>query len=251
MAMNEDQRATSTAMSTVHIHLCLQAVVYENMVIPGSTESMVALGNIEETLKRVYFDNIKEVIALVPRPPIVMINHGPRFYACAHSTLRRRSEGFQGYAHACSFVATELQLRGCVVVHGSSFWCKLVSSLTQAEYGTHVVNTDQVAPNDPHHHHHRAFAVYEKRLFYEKMIAACYVDPQVLRRCQELMHSKAIEIPRFKDKGSDKTRLHFASTMDSSRWISSERLQAMEEETRRDETTRRPGRMWQNFEVIL
>ena len=135
MAMNEDQRATST----IHIHLCLQAVVYENMIIPGSTESMVALGNME-TLKRVYIDNIKEVIALVPRPPIVMINHDPRFYACAHSTLRRRSEGFQGYAHACSLVATELQLRGCVVVHGSSFWCKLVSSLTQAEYGTHIVS---------------------------------------------------------------------------------------------------------------
>ena len=88
MAMNEDQRSTST----VHIHLCLQAVVYEGVIIPGSTESMVALGNMEETLKRVYIDNIKEVIALVPRPPIVMINHDPRFYACAHSTLRRRSE---------------------------------------------------------------------------------------------------------------------------------------------------------------
>ncbi|OLP89189.1 hypothetical protein AK812_SmicGene29352 [Symbiodinium microadriaticum] len=69
----------------------------------------------------------------------------------------------------------------------------------EAEYGTHIVSTDQVAINDPHHHHHRAFAVYEKQLFYEKMIAACYVNPQVLRRCQELMHTDAIEIPRFKD----------------------------------------------------
>ena len=50
------------------------------------------------------------------------------------------------------------------------------------------------------------------------------------------MRTNAIEIPRFKDIWSDKTRLHFASTMDSSRWISSERLLAMEEETRRDET---------------
>ena len=95
------------------------------------------------------------------------------------------------------------------------------------------------------------FAVYEKQLFYEKMIAACYVNPQVLRNCQELMHTNAIEIPRFKDIWSDKTKLHFASTMDSGRWISSERLQTMEERTRNDETARRPGRMWQDFEVIL
>ena len=158
MAMNEDQRATTT----IHLHLCLQAVVYENLIIPGSTESVAALGKLEETLNRVYVDNLKEVIALVPRPPIVMINHDPRFYACAHSTLRRRAGGFQGYAHACSYVATELQLRGCVVVHGSSFWCKLVSSLSQADYGTHVISADQVAPNDPHHHHHRAICSVRK-----------------------------------------------------------------------------------------
>ena len=95
------------------------------------------------------------------------------------------------------------------------------------------------------------FAVYEKQLFYEKMIAACHVNPQVLRNCQELMHTNAIEIPRFKDIWSDKTKLHFASTMGSGRWISSERLQTMEERTRNDETARRPGRMWQDFEVIL
>ena len=246
-ALSEDQRATTT----IHIHLSLQAVVYENLNIPGSKESAAALGNMEETLKSVYVDAIKEVIALVPRPPIVMINHDPRFYACAHPTLRRRSEGFQGYAHACSYVATELQLRGCVVVHGSSFWCKMVSSLTQAHCGTHVLSTDQVAPGDPHHHHFRAYAVYEKQLFYEKMIAPCYVNPQVLLNCQILLHSKAIEIPRFKDIWSDRTKLNFASTTDSGTWISSERRQAMEEETKRDASMRRPGRMWQDFQVIL
>ena len=246
LALSEDQRATTT----IHIHLCLQAVVYENLIIPGSTESVAALGNMEETLKHVYVDTIKEVIPLVSRPPIVMINHDPRFYACAHQTLRKR-EGFQGYAHACSYVATELQLRGCVVVHGSSFWCKLVSSLTQAHYGTHVLSTDQVAANDPHHHHLRAFAVYEKQLFYEKMIGACYVNPQVLLNCQILLHSKAIEIPRFKEIWSDHTKLNFASTADSEAWISSERRQAMERETQRDTSERRPGRMWQDFQMIL
>ncbi|CAE7705382.1 unnamed protein product [Symbiodinium sp. KB8] len=75
-ALNEDQRSTTT----IHIHLCLQAVVYENLNIPASTDSVAALGNMEQTLKRVYIDNIKEVIALVSRPPIVMINHDPRMW---------------------------------------------------------------------------------------------------------------------------------------------------------------------------
>ncbi|OLP88351.1 hypothetical protein AK812_SmicGene30348 [Symbiodinium microadriaticum] len=69
-ALSENQRATTT----VHIHLCIQAIVYENMIIPMSEESVDAFSDMEETLKRVYIDNIKEVIALVPTPPIVMIN---------------------------------------------------------------------------------------------------------------------------------------------------------------------------------
>ena len=57
-----------------------------------SEESVDAFSDMEETLKRVYIDNIKEVIALVPTPPIVMINRDERFYACAHGRLRRREE---------------------------------------------------------------------------------------------------------------------------------------------------------------
>ena len=174
-ALTEDQRSTTA----VHIHLCLQAIVYENMVIPMSDDSMDAFSDMEETLRRVYIDNVKEIIALVPRPPIVMINHDKRFYACAHGALRRR-ENFHGYARARSFVAMELRLWGCVVVHGSSFWCKMVSSLHGADYETHVISTETVSNNDPHHHHFRAFAIYEKQLFCEKMIAACYMDSEIL-----------------------------------------------------------------------
>ena len=168
------------------------------MAIPMSDSSVDAYSGMEETLRlrRVYIDNIKEIIALVPRPPVVMINHDKRFFACAHGTLRRR-EGFPGYARACSFVAMELRLWGCVVVHGSSFWCKSVSSLHGAEYGTHVISTETVSSSDPHHHQYRAFAIYEKQLFCEKMIAARYMDSEILKRCQVLLHCKAIDIPRF------------------------------------------------------
>ena len=156
-ALPEDQRVTAT----VHIHLCLQAIVFESLAIPLHESSMDARSDVESTLKQVYIQNIVEILKLVPRPPIVMINHDRRFYACAHRTLRQR-EDFPGYDAACAYITMELRLRGCVVVHGSSFWCKMVSSLRDGEYGAHVLSTDKISGTEPHPHHHRAFALCEK-----------------------------------------------------------------------------------------
>ena len=220
------------------------------MAIPMSESSVDVYNDMEATLRRVYIDSITEIIALVPRPPVVMINHDKRFVACAHGTMRRR-EDFPGYVKACSFVAMELRLRGSVVVHGSSLWCKMVSSLHGAEYGTHVISTEKVFNTEPHHRHYRAFAIYEKQLFCEKMIAACYMNSEILKQCQVLLHCKAIDIPRFKQIWSDNAQLHFASTLNSRDWVPPDRLRTMEEETRRNDDVRRSGRIWQNFEVSL
>ena len=131
----EDQQATSK----VHIHLCLQAVVFEHLAILLHESSVDAGSDMEATVQRVYIENIAEILKLVPRPPIVMIDHDKRFYASAHRTLRQREE-FPGYDAACAYITMELRLRGYVVVHGSSFWCKMVSSLRDGEYGTHVIS---------------------------------------------------------------------------------------------------------------
>ena len=77
------------------------------------------------------------------------------------------------------------------------------------------------------------------------------MDSEVLKRCQVLLHCKAIDIPRFKEIWSDNTQLRFASTMNSRDWVPPDRLRTMEEQTRRNDDGRRSGRIWQNFEVSL
>ncbi|OLP76572.1 hypothetical protein AK812_SmicGene43476 [Symbiodinium microadriaticum] len=77
------------------------------------------------------------------------------------------------------------------------------------------------------------------------------MDSEILKRCQVLLHCKAIDIPRFKEIWSDNTQLRFASTMNSRDWVPPDRLCTMEEQTKRNDDGRRSGRIWQNFEVSL
>ena len=99
-ALSEEQRSTVT----VHIHLCLQAVVCENLAVPLHESSMDARSNLESILKRVYVQHIAAILKLVPRPPIVMINHDKCFFAYAHKTLRQR-ENFVGYDAVGAYLA--------------------------------------------------------------------------------------------------------------------------------------------------
>ena len=104
-ALSEEQWSTIT----MHIHLCLQAVVYENLAVPLHESSMDVRSNMESILKRVYVQHIAAILKLVPRPPIVMINHDKRFFACAHKTLRQR-ENFVGYDAVGAYLALELRM---------------------------------------------------------------------------------------------------------------------------------------------
>ena len=78
------------------------------------------------------------------------------------------------------------------MLHGSSFWCKMISSLRQSETGTHVLSSDKIVDTEPHLHHHRAVAIYEKQLFCEKMVTACYLNSVGLSEWQKLLHHKTI-----------------------------------------------------------
>ena len=156
-ALPEDLRSTTT----VHIHLCLEAVVFENLAIMLHESSVDARSNMESTLKRVYVQHIAEILKLVPRPPIVMINHDKRFFACAHKTLRRR-EDVVGYDAVGAYLA--LELRECegawwfmVPPSGARWSILFVKAITG--------HTFSLLETEPHLHHHKAFAMYEKQLF--------------------------------------------------------------------------------------
>lgn len=237
-------------MVTVHIHLCLQAVVFENLAVPLHESSVAARNSMELTLKSVCLKRFEVILSLVSRPPIVMINHDRRFIAHAHRTLSNR-QVFIGCDAIGAYLALELRMHGCIVVHGSSFWCKLTSSLRDSQTGSHILSTDKVSVNEPHQHHRRGFAIYEKQLFYEKMISACYLNSESLSRWQNMLHRRTINVKCFREIWMDSTKLLFSSTVDTNAWISSERRQAIEDENRPSDFVRRPGMSWQNFDISL
>ena len=111
-------------MASVHVHLCLK----------------------DTYLK--YFDTILD---MVPRPPVVMINHDRRFLAASHKVLDRRQD-FAGYDAVGACLALQLRLRGCIVVRGSSFWCKLMSSLKESHSGSHAFSTEKITEHEPQKH---------------------------------------------------------------------------------------------------
>ena len=84
---------------------------------------------------------ILQTMKLVSRAPIVVINHKFGFIFGACYDARRRSQ-FIGLAAIGAYIALDLGVRGCVVVHGTSFWCKRTTTtvrifflLIQSEVG--------------------------------------------------------------------------------------------------------------------
>ena len=69
---------------------------------------------------------------LLSRDPIAAINRDLRFTFGASQDAQRRSQ-FIGLAAIGAYIALELRVRGCVVVQGSPFWCKLVCLLSQGQ----------------------------------------------------------------------------------------------------------------------
>ncbi|CAE7215039.1 unnamed protein product [Symbiodinium sp. CCMP2456] len=113
--MLQEQRS----MATIHVHLCLQAIVLENLAVPLHESSAQARDSMEALLKDVYRKYFDLIIDMVSRPPIVMINHDKHFFAAAHKTLERRQE-FPGY----DAVGAQLRLRGWIVVQGGAIYEK-------------------------------------------------------------------------------------------------------------------------------
>ena len=102
-------------MATVHVHLCLQAIIHENLAVPLHDSSTQARDNMEEILKDVYLKYFDIILTKVSRPPTVMINHDRRFLAAAHKVLNQRQE-FAGYDAVGAYLTLQLRLRGCALV---------------------------------------------------------------------------------------------------------------------------------------
>ena len=84
-----------------------------------------------------------------------------RVVGAANQALRQRAENFHGF-HAQLLLFVEDGLMDC--------------QLKQSTTGIHMLSVDAHGDGDEHLRHWRAFAICEKQLFSEKMVAACFID---------------------------------------------------------------------------
>ena len=146
--MTEVQRSTLT----IHVHLSMQSIVLDNLILPFSDAANGAelRQNTQKMLKETYVDPIVEIARMTTRAPIININHDPRFVAAASETAKSVENGLVGFHAMGAYVALELRVRGCVVIHGSSFWSKMATHLKQSTNGSHVLSWEPAGDGDEH-----------------------------------------------------------------------------------------------------
>ena len=141
--------------------------------------------NTQRMLKETYVDPIVEIARMTTRAPIANINHDPRFVAAASERAKSVENGLVGFHAMGAYVALELRVRGCVVIHGSSFWSKMAVHMTQSSNGYRMLSWEPAGDGDEHLRLWRAFAIYEKQLFTEKMVSVSFMDPDKIRDWDE------------------------------------------------------------------
>ena len=166
--MTDTQKATLT----VHIQLSMQSVVVDNIIWPLSDVGSGVTDRLEaqRKLKTTYVEPIIEIARMTARAPIININHDPRFVAAGSEEAKKVEHNLTGFHAMGAYVALELRVRGCVVIHRSSFWSKMACQLKQSSTGIHMLSWETHGDGDEHIRLWRAFAVYEKQLFTEKMV---------------------------------------------------------------------------------
>ena len=97
---------------------------------------------------------------MTTRAPSININHDPRFVAAGSEEAKKVENNLTGKQAMGAYVALELRVRGCVVIHGSSFWSKMACQLKQSSNGVHMLSWETNGDGDEHVRLWRAFAVY-------------------------------------------------------------------------------------------
>ena len=129
-SVSESHRATAT----IHVHLTMQSVVLGaiNWPLSDTAGGVEIRLRAQELLKSTYVEPIVEMARLTARPPIVNINHDPRVIAVGSLAAKRVEHHTVGYRAMGAYVAFELPVRGCVVIHGSSDGSKVACHLKQS-----------------------------------------------------------------------------------------------------------------------
>ena len=174
-SMTPEQRG----MVTVHVRLSLQAVMLDNLRWPmnDAGEGATIRADSQSKLVETYVKPILDIARLTSRAPIININHDHRFLSAGNHRLRAGAGTFTGFLGIGACLALELRSRGCLVVHGSTFWSKMVSHMRGS----------------------RGFAIYEKQLFVEKMVAVCFLNHDKTSQWAEQITTPILAQERYND----------------------------------------------------
>ena len=188
--MNDIQKSTLTA----HIHLSMQSVVVDNIVWPFSDVGCGVTLRLEaqQKLKATYVEPIIEIARMTARAPIININHDPRFVAAGSEEAKKVENNLTGFQAMGAYVALELRVRGCVVIHGSSFWSKMACQLKQSSTGIHMLSWETNGDGDEHVRLWKVFAIYEKQLLTEKMVTACLMDHNKIKEWDDTINAPVL-----------------------------------------------------------
>ena len=202
-------------------------------------------------LKETYVDPILEIARMTTRAPIINIHHDPGFVAAASETAKLVENGLVGFHAMGAYVALELRVRGCVVIHGSSFWSKMATHLKQSTNGSHVLSWEPAGDGDEHLRLWRAFAVYEKQLFTEKMVSVCFMDPNRISEWDENIKVLTLSQQEFSEIWRDRGEVSVSMGVDASKWIDAEMRQNIQSGAQGDSIAEHASVIWQEFDVAM
>ena len=118
------------------------------------------------------------------------------------------------------------------MIHGSSFWSKIACDLQQSHDCVYKLSNEQHGDGDNHIRFRRAFAIYEKQLFSEKMVMACLLNPEQLQKWNDEVSVQTISSPNLVQIWEDRTEITFTTPIDAGRWFNQESIARIQSERR-------------------
>ena len=247
--MDEIQASTVT----LHFHLSMQGVVMDSLAWPYSDVGNGAeiRAETQQRLKTVYVDPILEAAKMTARALIININHDPRFIAIASNAGKAVNDRVTAFLAMGSYVALELRVRGCVAIHGSSFWSKMACHLKPSLNCYQMLSWEADGHGDDRQMVHRGWAICEKQLFAEKMVAACFMDPAKVNEWDGNIRGSVVNRREFAEIWEDRGRIDVSMGVSASTWFDDERRQSIESGAQGDSIAEHASVTWQDFDVAM
>ena len=98
---------------------------------------------------------------------------------------------------------------------------------------------------------HRGWNIYEKQLFAEKMVTACFMDPSKVNEWDVNIRASVVNRREFAEIWEDRGRIDVSMGVSASTWFDDERRQTIESGAQGDSIAEHASVTWQDFDVAM